>query len=113
MKYAEFNIENRIIEFHNTMIGFEKIIINNKTVSKKYSFSGATHQLPYTDCYLESKYVQFGNRKIELSLIKEGNTIDKKTVATDLKQRFFWIIIGVLSGIGTYRFLNYIVQFTN
>ena len=113
MKYAEFNIDNQIVEFHNTMIGFEKIIINDQTVSKKYSFSGVTHQLPFKDCYLESKYVQFGNRKIALTLIKDGNIIDEKTIATNTKQRIFWMMIGVLSGIVTYRFLNYIVQFAN
>ena len=40
MKYAEFNIENNKIEFMNSVFGIESVLLNGKTVSKKFTFSG-------------------------------------------------------------------------
>ena len=45
MKYAEFNIENNKIEFLNSVFGIESVLLNGKTVSKKFSFSGVKHNL--------------------------------------------------------------------
>ena len=36
MKYAEFNIENNKIEFLNSVFGIESVLLNGKTVSKKF-----------------------------------------------------------------------------
>lgn len=113
MKYAEFIFDNNKIEFVNSYIGMEKVLINDQVVSRKFSLSGVTHQLNNTDFLLKTSYRQFANREIEITLISKGEIVAKQVLPTDIKQRFFWIMMGVLSGIGTYQFLNYIVQFAN
>lgn len=110
MKYAEFNMSNKNIEFHNSMIGVERVVINDITVSKKFSFSGATHKLPFKGCILKSNK-QFDSKEIELTLIKDGEIIDTQIKPTDRKKRFFLKLIIFCIGIGAYRLLNYLLQF--
>ena len=38
-------IENNKIEFLNSVFGIESVLLNGKTVSKKFSFSGVKHNL--------------------------------------------------------------------
>lgn len=113
MKYAEFIFDNNKIEFVNSYIGMEKVLINDQVVSRKFSLSGVTHQLNNTDFLLETSYRQFANREIEITLISKGETVAKQVLPTDIKQRIFWMVIGVASGIASYRFLNYLVEIMN
>jgi hypothetical protein len=45
MKYAEFNVESNKIEFWNSIFGIESVLLNEKIISKKFSFSGITHEI--------------------------------------------------------------------
>ena len=112
MKYAEFNIENNKIEFLNSVFGIESVLLNGKTVSKKFSFSGVKHKLKlHSDNFiLKSKYKQFDKREIELELVKNGKTIERQIVQADKKQRLYWILIGTALGIGAYKLLNFIIE---
>jgi hypothetical protein len=111
MKYAEFNIENNKIEFLNSVFGIESVLLNGKTVSKKFSFSGVKHKLNLhsENFILKSKYKPFDKREIELELVKNGKTIERQIVQADKRQRLFWILIGIGLGIGAYKFLNLII----
>ncbi|PQB06806.1 hypothetical protein BST83_06275 [Polaribacter filamentus] len=115
MKYAEFNIENHKIEFMNSVFGIEKVLLDGKTVSEKFSFSGIKHKLNLNseNFILKSKYKQFDKREIELELVKNGKTIEKQTVQADKKQRIYWMLIGTGLGIGAYELLNLIIESLN
>ncbi|WP_339653658.1 hypothetical protein [Flavobacterium frigidarium] len=113
MKYAEFIFDNNKIEFVNSYIGMEKVLINDQVVSRKFSLSGVTHQLNINDLLLKTSYKQFANREIEITLISKGEIVAKQVLPTDIKQRIFWMVIGVASGIASYRFLNYLVEIMN
>ena len=91
----------------------EKVLINNQVVSKRFSLSGVKHQLNVNDLLLKTSYKQFANREIEITLISKGETVAKQVLPTDIEQRFFWMVIGVASGIASYRFLNYLVEIMN
>lgn len=109
MKYAEFNIENHKIEFLNSVFGIEKVLLNGKTVSEKFSFSGIKHKLNLNseNFILKSKYKQFD--KMEIELVKNGKTIEKQIVQADKKQRIYWMLIGTALGIAAYKLLNFII----
>jgi hypothetical protein len=66
IKYAEFNIDTNKIEFINSPFGIESVLLNGKQISKKFSFSGITHNLNLNsqNLTLESEYKQFGKKKL-------------------------------------------------
>ncbi len=101
MKYAEFTLKNNKIEFLNSVFGIESVLLNGETVSKKFSFSGFKHKLNLDseEFILKSKYKQFGNREIELELLKNEELIEKQIVQTSKKQRLLWILTGVGLGL--------------
>jgi len=115
MKYAEFNIDNHKIEFMNSVFGIEKVLLNGKTVSEKFSFSGIKHKLNLNseNIILKSKYKQFDKREIELELLKNGKTIEKVIVQADKKQRIYWMLIVTGLGIGAYKLLNFMIESAN
>ncbi len=43
MKYAEYHIENHIVEVYNTIGGVESVHVNGEEISKGYSFFGRDH----------------------------------------------------------------------
>ena len=111
MKYAEFNIENNKIEFLNSVFGIESVLLNGKTVSKKFSFSGVKHNLNLhsENFILKSKYKQFDKGEIELELVKNGKTIERQIVQPDKRQSLCWVLIGIGLGIGAFKLLNLII----
>jgi hypothetical protein len=115
MKYAEFNIENHKIEFLNSVLGIEKILINGKTVYKKFSFSGIKHKLNLNseNFILKSKYKQFDKKEIEIELVKNGKTFEKQIVQADKRQKIYWMLIGTGLGIGAYKLLNLVIENLN
>lgn len=98
MKYTEFNIETNKIEFLNSVFGFESILLNGKQISKKFSFSGITHNINLNsqNLTLESEYKQFGKREIKLELKENGKVIETKILEANKKQKIYWIAIGLL-----------------
>jgi hypothetical protein len=71
MKYAEFNVDSDKIEFLNSFFGIESVLLNGKRISKKFSFSGITHEIKLhaRDLILESKYKQFDKKETPLALV--------------------------------------------
>jgi len=111
MKYAEFNIEKNKIEFLNSVFGIESVLLNGIVVSKKFTFSGFNHELDLNSesFILKSKYKQFDKREIELELIKKGVTIEKQIAPVDIKQRLFWMSIGIGLVVGGYWLGKFII----
>lgn len=115
MKYAEFNVGNNKIEFLNSVLGTESVLLNGELVSKKFSFSGIKHKIKLNseNFILKSKYEQFDKREIELKLIKNGETVEKQIVKADKKHRIYWMLIGIGLGIGIYELLNLLLENLN
>jgi hypothetical protein len=112
MKYAEFIIDNNKIEFFNTVFGVEGVLLNGKQVSKKFSFSGFSHDIKMNSesLTLKSKYKPFSDNKVNLQLFKEGKLIQKQNVEINKKHRFYWMFFGFLTGISIYKLLVYLVD---
>jgi len=112
MKYAEFNIESNKIEFLNSFCGVESVLLNGKRISRKFSFSGIKHKvkLKSSDLTLESNYKQFSKKEIILELKNNQELLEKRIVQTDKKQRFYWMLIGMILGFGFYQILNFLVE---
>lgn len=43
MKYITYTIENQTLEFYNTILGKESVVLNGKKISEKRSFFGTEH----------------------------------------------------------------------
>jgi hypothetical protein len=113
MKYAEFNIDSNKIEFLNSVFGIESVLLNGKRISKKFSFSGITHEIKLhaRDLILESKYKQFDKKEIKLELKENGVLLKEQFVKIDKKQRIFWMLIGIATGIALYKLLNLLLGY--
>lgn len=101
MKYAEFTIGSDKIEFLNSFLGIESVLVNNRLVSRKFSFNGAKHLISQESGSLAliSKYKPFNKSEIGLILMEENKTLESLTVKLDSKHRFYWQLIGIAIGI--------------
>lgn len=113
MKYAEFNIDSNKIEFLNSVFGIESVLLNGKRISKKFSFSGITHdiKLHARDLILESKYKQFDKKEIKLELKENGELLKEQVVKIHKKQRYFSFLVGIVLGIALYKLTNLLLEY--
>jgi hypothetical protein len=107
MKHAEFTIENNTIEFWNTILGVEKVLLNGKKVSSKFSFSGENHpiKLQGRNLVLKVRYVP-GNMKMQL--MENDLLLEEQSAKISIKQRILWSVIGVGIGFLLARLANYL-----
>ncbi len=49
MKFVTYQIENEIVEFHNSILGKESIVLNGEKISEKFSFFGTEHYFKIGD----------------------------------------------------------------
>ena len=107
MKYTEYNIDNNKIEFLNSILGKETVVVNGEKVSEKFSITGAEHYFTIKSNHfiLKSNYEFFKDRKLKIKLTKNDEIIDSKSVDMNSKQRFVWIAVGALIGYGLVRYL--------
>jgi hypothetical protein len=111
MKYAEFNIDTNKVEFSNSLLGFETVLLNGKEVSKIFSVNGASHkfELNSKKYELESNYKLFDKREINLKLKNDEKIVESKNVPLGMKQRIVWVGFSIFLGIIIYRLLNSII----
>ncbi|MBB1194264.1 hypothetical protein DNC80_11380 [Flavobacterium sp. SOK18b] len=107
MKHAEFTIENNTIEFFNTIFGVEKVLLNGKNISSKFSFSGADHAIKLQDRDLVLKVRYFlGNMKMQL--MENDLLLEEQSAKISFKQRIFAALIGVGIGFLLTRLTSYL-----
>jgi len=111
VKYYEFNDDQNKIEFYNSIFGIEKVLINGKLLSNKFSMTGRKHQFRIdSDIFiLKSNIKLFGDRVINFDLSKNEKLIDSKIARFDKKQRLIWIILGFPIGFGLYKLINFLI----
>jgi hypothetical protein len=107
MKYAEYNIDNNKIEFLNSILGKETVVVNGEKVSKKFSVTGAEHHFSIKSNHfiLKSNYELFKDRKLKIELLKNDEIVDSKSVDINSKQRFLWMAFGAIIGSALVRYL--------
>ena len=100
MKYTEYSIDNDKIEFLNSILGKETVVVNGEKVSEKFSVTGTEHHFNIKSNHfiLKSNYELFKDRKIKIQLIKNDEIVDSKFVNMNSKQRVVWIAFGLLVG---------------
>jgi hypothetical protein len=107
MKYTEYTIDNDKIEFLNSILGKEMVVVNGEKVSEKFSITGTEHHFTIKSNHfiLKSNYELFKDRKIKIELIKNGEIVDSKSVNMNSKQRIVWIAFGLIIGYGIIKYL--------
>ena len=96
MKYLDYNIGNDKIEFLNSILGKETVIVNGKITSEKFSIIGTNHNFKINDnnFILKSNYELFMDRKLKIELVKNEVVIDSKFIEIHKRQRVLWITFG-------------------
>ncbi len=106
MKYTEYNIDNDKIEFLNSILGKEAVVVNGEKVSEKFSINGTEHYFTIKSDHfiLKSNYELFKDKKLKIELLKNDEIIDSNSVDMNNKQRFVWIAFGALIGYGLIKY---------
>jgi hypothetical protein len=108
MKCAEYRIENQKVEFFNSFLGVEKVKVNSKTESEKFSWWGTNHYLKIgNNNYTFRPNINFiSTGGIGVEILKNGlpfegeNIIEKGTSIPDNIQFLMLLIffIGIWIG---------------
>jgi hypothetical protein len=107
MKYTEYNIDDDKIEFLNSFLGKETVVVNGEKVSEKFSVTGTEYHFTIKSNHfiLKSNYELFKDRKLKIELLKNDEIIDSKSLDMNSKQRFVWMAFGALIGYGLATYL--------
>ena len=100
MKYTEIKINQNKIEFHNSILGVEKIMFNGKEVSKKFSFLGTTHnfEIEENNYKITSKCQSLCWDKVKIIIERNNEKIYEKSIPINLKHKVIWFIVGLIIG---------------
>tara|TARA_R110001583_G_scaffold194875_1_gene367415 strand:+ start:2225 stop:2557 length:333 start_codon:yes stop_codon:yes gene_type:complete len=108
MKYYEYNLDSNKIEFYNTYLGKEIVLVNGKKASEKFTFIGTEHtfRINSIDMRITTQYKLFNDHKFNLFLEKNGKLIDLKYIELEKRFRLIMIISGLLIGFGLIYLYN-------
>jgi len=111
VKYYEFNDNQNKIEFLNSVFGIEKVLVNGKLISNKFSMMGREHRFKInSDTFTLKTNIQlFGDRVINFDLNKNEKLIDSEIVRFDKTQRLIWMVSGFLIGFGLYKLFKFLI----
>ncbi|UBM61363.1 hypothetical protein LA303_07985 [Candidatus Sulfidibacterium hydrothermale] len=100
MKYGEIEINQDKIEFHNSLLGIEKIIYNGKEVSKKISCLGTTHKfkIGHDNFKVISRCQLFCWNKIKLTIVRNNEKIYEGNIPISTTHKMIWFAIGLFIG---------------
>ena len=96
MKYADFKIGETTIEFHNSFVGNEKVLVDGKVVSEKFSILGTAHKFELNNKEYQIKS-GLGNLciGIKLELTENEKLIDDKSIYWT-RHSLIWFAAGFL-----------------
>lgn len=108
MKYAEFKSGNHIVEFFCSNLTEETVRIDGKTVSRAYILQNKSHVFTLNNelFALSTKYTLLSSATVTVTLAKEEQIIDVKTIPLDKMQRYLWLGIGILGVLWLLRILS-------
>lgn len=108
MKYADYNIDNNKLEIYNSITGIELIKLNQRTVSKGFSFFGMNHFFKIgEDQYTIRPYITLKNYTgIGFSIFKNGEQVQFENLITKSEKRnlvlqsILSVLLGLIVGAG-------------
>ena len=108
MKYADYNIDNNKLEIYNSFTGIELIKLNQRTVSKGFSFFGRNHFFKIgEDQYKIKPYITLKNYTgIGFSIFKNGEQVQFENLITKSEKRKLMfqsplsVLLGLIIGAG-------------
>lgn len=82
MKYKEYELENNKVEYKNSILGRETVIVNGNVVSEKQTFFGVSHSfnLNSNQYKLVTKREFSDTLSVNIILIKNGEFVQKDIV---------------------------------
>lgn len=84
MQYHKFKIGDTVIEFHNSWLGEETVIVNGKTVSKQSSFRGRHHHFSIMEDGSLARYVLTSkitqSMQVALDLRRNGTVLQEDVI---------------------------------
>ncbi|CDF79495.1 hypothetical protein BN863_17830 [Formosa agariphila KMM 3901] len=112
MKYAEFDIDNNKIEFLNSVLGFEIVLINGKKISNRFSITGIEHkfELNSKNYILKSKAKLFAKDGINIQLSENRELIETINLEYNKKHRLYWMLFGVFFGLLGFKLGKILVE---
>jgi len=98
MKYADFKINENTIEFHNSLFGNEKVLVDGKVVSEKFSIFGTKHkfELNKKEYQIKSGLGNLGFG-IKLELTENEKLIGDKSIYWT-RHSLIWFAVGLSVG---------------
>lgn len=106
MKYAEYKIENQKVEVFNSILGMEKVLLDGRVVSHKFSWFGSEHAFKINNTnYMIRLGIDFCSINIiSVRLFKENRPLETTNLLKISKQKkilrlVFTSVLGVLIGV--------------
>lgn len=98
MKYAEFTIDSYKVEYFNSILGNETVLVNGIEVSNRFSIFGTSHRFNLeSECFsLSSSYTAISKRLIKLELKRNAELVEKLKIDPNPNQRFNWLAVLVI-----------------
>lgn len=98
MQYAEFISGNHKVQFSCSNFGEETVSIDGVVQSKGYIFQNKNHIFTLNDEFfsLSTKYNILSDGLITITLTKNNDIIDVKSVPLDKTQRYIWLGVGAI-----------------
>lgn len=98
MQYAEFISGNHKVKFSCSNFGEETVSIDGVVQSKGYIFQNKNHIFTLNDEFfsLSTKYNILSDGLITITLTKNNDIIDVKSVPLDKTQRYIWLGVGAI-----------------
>ena len=103
MRYSKYIIEDRTVEFYNSLLGVESVLVNNKEVSKGFSLFGRDHVLNIgVNEYKLRPYLSFSHpSSVGMSIYKNNviQKLEKEITASDHIHLFLKVSLIITAGI--------------
>ena len=108
MKYTEFEFNDHKIEFWNSFLGKETILLDGQKASEKYSITGTRHafNIDGKPMQLLSNYGWLREDKISLNLKQGEEIVHATSCKMNLRHKNLWLAIGVITGLAIAKFLT-------
>lgn len=105
MKYAEFNSGSHKVVFSCSNFTEEIVAIDGITQSKSYIIQNKSHIFMLNDelFSLSTSYNILSKGTITITLAKNNEIIDIKTVSIDKNQRYLWIGVAAILLLSIFR----------
>lgn len=102
MQLGSFLVEANKLEVYNTLFGIEKVMLNDKVVSSKWSLFGTKHKLNIESAIftVKTQFSYIHRKRNTLTLLNEESKVKEQKIDNAtfwMKQFFIGLITGLLA----------------